>query len=58
MLWAYTKKDIYFGAALAKSMRHAFVAAGGRAELLQLPAFGKDGHSLFFEPADRPYGAH
>ena len=48
MLWVYTENDSYFAPALAKSMHDAFTAAGGKAELQQLPPFGKDGHALFF----------
>jgi len=47
MLWVYTANDSYFGPALAAAMFRAFTAAGGRAELRQLPAFGADGHMLF-----------
>jgi hypothetical protein len=48
MLWIYTANDSYFAPALAKQMYDAFTAAGGRAEFLQLPPFGADGHQLFF----------
>jgi pimeloyl-ACP methyl ester carboxylesterase len=47
MLWVYTANDSYFGPSLAAAMFRAFTAAGGRAELRQLPAFGADGHMLF-----------
>jgi dienelactone hydrolase len=47
MLWVYTANDSYFGPDLAASMHRAYVAAGGRAELLALPGWGLDGHILF-----------
>jgi pimeloyl-ACP methyl ester carboxylesterase len=48
MLWIYTENDSYFAPPLAKAMHDAFAASGGQAEFLQLPAFGQDGHGLFF----------
>lgn len=48
MLWIYTANDSFFGPELAASMHRAHVAAGGRAQLAQLPAWGTDGHALFF----------
>ncbi|MBU8540291.1 alpha/beta hydrolase family protein [Falsiroseomonas tokyonensis] len=47
-VWIYTANDSFFGPDLARSMHQAFTAAGGRAQFAALPAFGNDGHSLFF----------
>jgi pimeloyl-ACP methyl ester carboxylesterase len=47
-LWIYTANDSFFGPALAAGMHRAHAAAGGRAEMAALPAFGRDGHGLFF----------
>jgi dienelactone hydrolase len=48
MLWIYTANDSYFAPALARALWQAFTAAGGKADLRQLEAFGEDGHHLFF----------
>ncbi len=48
MLWIYTANDTFFAPEISKAMHEAFVAAGGRAELRMLAAFGTDGHGLFF----------
>ena len=47
MLWVYTANDSYFAPTLAAAMHRAYTAAGGRAELAALPAWGRDGHILF-----------
>ncbi|WP_209443401.1 alpha/beta hydrolase family protein [Falsiroseomonas frigidaquae] len=47
-LWIYTANDTFFGPDLAQAMHQAFTAAGGSAQFAALPAFGADGHSLFF----------
>jgi dienelactone hydrolase len=47
MLWVYARNDKFFGPELARRMHAAFAAAGGRAQLIDAPAFGRDGHSLF-----------
>lgn len=47
MLWIYAANDSYFAPALVGRMHAAFVAGGGRAQLVGLPAFGDDGHYLF-----------
>jgi dienelactone hydrolase len=49
-LWLYTANDSFFGPELAAGMHSAFTASGGRADLRALPAFGTDGHALFFGP--------
>ena len=47
MLWVYTENDMYFGPKLPKVWFDAYVAAGGKAEFVQFPPHGTDGHSLF-----------
>ncbi len=47
MLWVYTENDRFFGPALARKMRDAFVGAGGQVQFVLMPPFGRDGHSLF-----------
>ena len=44
-LWLYTANDSFFGPALAAEMHRAY---GGTAQFVPLPAWGQDGHSLFF----------
>jgi dienelactone hydrolase len=46
-LWIYTENDMFFGPDLAARMHAAFTEAGGRAQLIQPPAFGDDGHRYF-----------
>jgi dienelactone hydrolase len=48
MLWIYTENDSFFGPRLATAMHQAFTRAGGKAEMVRLPAFTEDGHTLFF----------
>jgi dienelactone hydrolase len=47
MLWVYAENDKFFGPELARRMYAAFTTAGGRARLIEAPAFGRDGHGLF-----------
>lgn len=47
-LWIYTANDSYFAPELAQSMHRAYTEAGGQARLASLPAWGDDGHILFF----------
>jgi dienelactone hydrolase len=47
MLWVYAENDSFFRPDLAHRLFDAFTAAGGRAKLIDAPAFGTDGHSLF-----------
>lgn len=47
MLWIYAQNDKFFRPELAHQMHAAFTAAGGRAQLIDAPAFGNDGHTLF-----------
>jgi dienelactone hydrolase len=47
ILSIYTANDSYFNPSLAKQMHEAFVAGGAsKAKLLQLSAFGRDGHGM------------
>jgi dienelactone hydrolase len=46
-LWIYAANDSNFSSDLAHRMLDAFRAGGGRARLVDAPAFGRDGHSLF-----------
>lgn len=47
MLWVYTENDSYFAPWLARAMYEAYTGGGGRVTFEALPAFGRDGHSLF-----------
>jgi dienelactone hydrolase len=47
MLWVYADNDKFFGPELVQRLHQGFTAAGGDAELIRHPAFGKDGHALF-----------
>ena len=47
MLWVYAENDSFFRPDLAHRLFDAFTAAGGRAKLIDAPAFGTDGHFLF-----------
>jgi dienelactone hydrolase len=47
MLWVYAANDHYFGPTVARHMYSAFTAGGGKAEFMEAPAFGDDGHNLF-----------
>jgi dienelactone hydrolase len=51
-LWLYSANDRFFGPALARRMHHAFVSAGGTAELVEAPAHGIDGHGYFAREMD------
>jgi dienelactone hydrolase len=46
-LWVFTQNDTLFDPKLSQGMADAYKAAGGNADYRLLPAFGKDGHSLF-----------
>jgi hypothetical protein len=48
MLWVYAQNDSFFAPAIAVALYRAYTDDGGKAELYQLPAFGADGHRLFF----------
>ena len=44
MLWLYSENDRFWGADLPRRWHQAYVAAGGKAEFVSLPAIGADGH--------------
>jgi dienelactone hydrolase len=46
-LWLYAANDSFFAPELSREMFDAFVGAGGRADYVALPAFGRDGHRVF-----------
>ncbi|RJF81823.1 dienelactone hydrolase [Azospirillum cavernae] len=46
-LWIYAENDLFFGPELAHRFHAAFTASGGKAEFIDAPANGKDGHFLF-----------
>ena len=48
MLWIYTQNDSFFAPTIATALYTAYTNSGGKAEFYQLPAFGSDGHRLFF----------
>ncbi len=52
-LWLYAENDSWFRPALVGQMHAAFTGTGGRAELVMLPRFGDDGHTLFYMAAGR-----
>jgi len=47
MLWIYTENDSFFAPDLAAAMHRAYTGAGAPAQLVALPPWGSDGHSLF-----------
>jgi dienelactone hydrolase len=56
-LWIYTANDHSSRPAFIQRLHAGYEAAGGRAELHQLPAFKSDGHGLFGDPDGRPIWA-
>jgi len=48
VLSIYTANDSFFGPGLARNITQNYIAAGGVMEVRTLPAFGSDGHNLFF----------
>jgi dienelactone hydrolase len=47
MLWIYARNDRFFWPELAHRMHAAFTGAGGRAQFVDAPSTGDDGHFLF-----------
>jgi dienelactone hydrolase len=47
MLWVYARNDKFFAPDLAHRLHGEFTAAGGRAQFIDAPSFGSDGHFLF-----------
>jgi dienelactone hydrolase len=52
-LWLYAENDSWFRPGLVERMRAAFTGSGGKAELVMLPPFRDDGHTLFYAPGGR-----
>ncbi|MGE0651453.1 MAG: dienelactone hydrolase family protein [Alphaproteobacteria bacterium] len=46
-LWIYTENDSFFPPSESRPMYEEFKRAGGNAEYVLMPSFGKDGHKLF-----------
>jgi dienelactone hydrolase len=46
-LWLYTPNDLFWGADLPKQWFQSFVKAGGRAQFVELPSYGDNGHMIF-----------
>lgn len=46
-LWLYSENDRYWGRELPKAWFDGFVAAGGKARFVQLPAYKDNGHPIF-----------
>lgn len=53
-LWFYGDNDSYFSPATWRGMYARYSAAGGRARLVPVGAFGKDSHTLFTARAGLP----
>lgn len=49
VLLHYAENDLYFNAQTSRFWYERFAAAGGRAEYVLQPAFGRDGHYIFSE---------
>lgn len=45
--WIFTANDTFANLPLVRRMHAAFIAGGGAAELIELPAWGGEGHFLF-----------
>lgn len=52
MLWIYAENDLFFGAQYPRRWFEAFTLQGGKAEFVQFPPNGQDGHSLFSRAPD------
>ncbi len=50
VLLHYAQNDLYFNEQTSRLWYERFAAAGGRAEYVLQPAFGRDGHYVFSEP--------
>ena len=46
-LWIYSANDRFFGPRLARRMHAAFVEGGGKADFVEAPPTGEDGHAYF-----------
>ena len=47
MIWLYSENDRFWGKELPRRWFEQYVGAGAKAEFVQLPASGRDGHSSF-----------
>jgi dienelactone hydrolase len=45
-IWLYSGNDSFFGPELAHALHEAYTGQGGDAELVVLPSYGTDGHTL------------
>ncbi len=52
-LWLYAENDSWFRPALVSRMQSAFTGSGGHMQLVMLPPFQADGHTLFFAKGGR-----
>lgn len=52
-LWLYAENDGLFRPGLVSRMHAAFTGSGGRADLVMLPPFRDDGHTMFFAPGGK-----
>lgn len=48
MLWVYTPNDTFFAPEITRPMHAAYSRTGGIARFAFMPAYGEDGHNLFF----------
>jgi dienelactone hydrolase len=55
-LWLYSPNDRYWGPRLPRQWFAGFVKGGGKAQFVELPPFGEDGHASFIrnQPAWKP----
>jgi dienelactone hydrolase len=51
-IFIYSSNDRYFGPPLARRLHQAFVKSGGRAEFVEAPPSGTDGHGYFSRNMD------
>lgn len=51
-LWIYSANDRFFGPEVARRMHTAFTGAGGKAEFIEAPRVGLDGHAYFASAMD------
>jgi dienelactone hydrolase len=53
-LWIYTENDENWGVDLPRSWHRAFIEAGGKADYVLLPPFGRRGHAFFYREGAIP----
>jgi dienelactone hydrolase len=49
--WIYAENDLAIPGPTARQMHAAYTKAGGKAELLMLPAYGRNGHDIVGNPS-------